>query len=186
MLLNICVNDMALFGPYAAVVEGKTFFDSDGSKEGLPTRRDSGPTKYKRSPLWQTWFCWRFLVFSYTLWCAIVAGEICSESCDCLGSATMAGTVRDLVFQACDILSWVGKLDDQILVHFLVKGVVKESRCHRGRNFKWCVVDGGRGVCSSDVHHLVEKSASAARTQFTHATRSPRARQIAGRVVRGS
>ena len=47
----------------------------------------------------QTWFCWRFRVFSYTVWCAIVADEICSESCDRLGSATVAGTVRDSEFQ---------------------------------------------------------------------------------------
>ena len=44
-------------------------------------------------------------VFSYTVWCAIVAGEICPESCDCLVSATVAGTVRDSVFQACILLS---------------------------------------------------------------------------------
>ena len=29
------------------------------------------------------------------MWCAIVASEICSESSDCSGSATVAGTVRD-------------------------------------------------------------------------------------------
>ena len=40
--------------------------------------------------------------------------------------------------------------------------------------------------CSSDVHHLVQKPVSAAKMQFTHATRSPRASQIAGRVVCGS
>ena len=32
MRLNLCVNEIALFGPYAAVVKGKTFFNSDGSK----------------------------------------------------------------------------------------------------------------------------------------------------------
>ena len=51
----------------------------------------------------------------------------------------------------------------------------------------WCTEDGGRGVYSSDVHHyLMQKPVSAAQTQFTHATRSPRARQIAGRVICGS
>ena len=55
-----------------------------------------------------------------------------------------------------------------------------------GRNVLWCAGDGGRGVCSSDVHRLVQKPVSAAEMQFTHATRSPRARQIAGRVVCGS
>ena len=47
----------------------------------------------------------------------------------------------------------------------------------------WCAWDGGRGVCSSDVHHLVQKPVSAAEMQFTHATRSPRASRMAGGVV---
>ena len=36
------------------------------------------------------------------------------------------------------------------------------------------------------VHHLVQKPVSAAEMQFTHATRTPRASQIAGKVVCGS
>ena len=48
------------------------------------------------------------------------------------------------------------------------------------------VEDGGHGVCLSDVHQLVQKPASAAQMQFTHATRSPRAQQIAGSAVCGS
>ena len=55
----------------------------------------------------------------------------------------------------------------------------------RPRRF-WCVEDGGCGVCSSDMHHLVQKPVSVAQMQFTHATRSPRARQLAGKVVCGS
>ena len=46
MRSNVCVNEMAPFGPFAAFVKGKTFFDSHGEKGGLPTRRDSGPTRY--------------------------------------------------------------------------------------------------------------------------------------------
>ena len=42
-------------------------------------------------------------VFSYTVWCAIVADEICSESSDRLGSATTAGIVRDSVLNPCDV-----------------------------------------------------------------------------------
>ena len=49
-----------------------------------------------------------------------------------------------------------------------------------------CAGDGGRGVCSSDMHHLEQNLVSAAEMQFTHATRSPRASQIASRVVCGS
>ena len=44
-------------------------------------------------------------IFSYTVWCAIVAGEICSESNDCLGSVTAAGMVRDSVFNPGVLLS---------------------------------------------------------------------------------
>ena len=46
MWSNVCVNEMALFGPFAAFVKDKTLFDSHGEKGGLPTRRDSGPTRY--------------------------------------------------------------------------------------------------------------------------------------------
>ena len=78
------------------------------------------------------------------------------------------------------------KLDDQTLVHLRVKGIANELHQCTGRNALWSAGDGGRGVCSSDVQHLVQKPVSAAQMQFTHATRSPRARQTPGRVVCGS
>ena len=78
------------------------------------------------------------------------------------------------------------KLDNQTLLHLRVKGIANELYRCSGRNVLWCAGDGGRGVCSSDVHHLVQKPVSAAEMQFIHATRSPRASQIAGRVVCGS
>ena len=79
------------------------------------------------------------------------------------------------------------KLDDVTLLHLVVKGIVNELQLCDGRNSLWCAEDGGRGVCSSDVHHLVQKKpVSVAQMQFTHATRSPQACQIAGRVVCGS
>ena len=78
------------------------------------------------------------------------------------------------------------KLDDQTLLHLRVKGIANDSYLCSGRNVLWCAGDGGRSVCSSDVHRLVQKPVSAAEMQFTHATRSPRASQIAGRVVCGS
>ena len=55
------------------------------------------------------------------------------------------------------------KLDDQTLLHLRVKGIA---------NVLWCAGDGGRGVCPSDVHRLVQKPVSAGEMQFTHATRS--------------
>ena len=97
----------------------------------------------------------------------------------------MAGTVRYSVFQACVLLSCVLNLDAQTLLHLIDKSMVKEFRCRRGRNSKWCVEEGGRGVCSSDVHHLVQKPISVAQMQFSYATRSPRADQITGRVLCG-
>ena len=78
------------------------------------------------------------------------------------------------------------KLDDQTLLHLRVKGVANDLNRFCCGNVLWCAKDGGRGVCSSDVHRLVQKPVSAAEMQFTHATRSPRASQIAGRVVCGS
>ena len=78
------------------------------------------------------------------------------------------------------------KLDDTTLLNLIVKGIVNELHRCDGRNGLWCAEDGGRGVCSSDVDHLVQNPGSAAQMQFTQATRSPRARQIAGRVVCGS
>ena len=78
------------------------------------------------------------------------------------------------------------KLDDQTLLHLRVKGIVSELHWCTGRNILWCAGNSGRGVCSSDVHDLVQKPVSAAEMQFTYATRSPRASQIAGRVVCGS
>ena len=98
----------------------------------------------------------------------------------------MTGTVREYAFQPCVLLSRALKLDDQTLLHLVNKGIVNELHRYDGRNGLWCAEDGGRGVCSSDVHHLVQKPVSVAEMQFTHATRSPRARQIAGRVVCGS
>ena len=77
-------------------------------------------------------------------------------------------------------------LDDQNCLHLIVKDIANKLHRCAGRNVLWCAGDGGRGVCSSDVHHLVQKAVSAAEMQFTHATRSNRASQVAGRVVCGS
>ena len=75
------------------------------------------------------------------------------------------------------------KLEDQTLLDLRVKGIANELHWCAGRNVLWCAGDGGRGVCSSDVHDLKQKPISAAEMQCSHATRSPRASQIAGRIV---
>ena len=78
------------------------------------------------------------------------------------------------------------KLDNVTLLHLVVKGVVDELHQCGGRNCLWYAEDGGRGVCPLDLHHLVQTHVSVTQMQFSHATRSPRARQIVGRVVCGS
>ena len=78
------------------------------------------------------------------------------------------------------------KLDDHTLLHLRVKTIANQLYRCSGRNVLWCAGDGGRGVWSSDVHQLMQKPISTAEMQFTHATRSPRASQIAGRVVCGN
>ena len=54
------------------------------------------------------------------------------------------------------------KLNDQTLLNLRVKGIANELNRCSGRNVLWCAGDGGRGVCSSDVHRLVQKPVSAA------------------------
>ena len=90
MRLNVCVNEIGLSGPYAAAVKGKTLFISDGSKGGLLTKPSADLTIDRHG------FAEGFVSFR-TLCGAIVAGGICSELSDYVGSATVAGTVRDSV-----------------------------------------------------------------------------------------
>ena len=75
------------------------------------------------------------------------------------------------------------KLDDLTLLHLIVKGIVNELHRCPGRNVLWYAEDGGRGACSSDVHHLVQKPVSAAQMQFTHATAPEFAKLQAGLYV---
>ena len=55
MRLDVCVNEMTPFGPFAAVVKSEMTFDSDSTEAGLPTRRDGGPATYESVPLLKTW-----------------------------------------------------------------------------------------------------------------------------------
>ena len=50
---NISVNGMALFVLFTTCVKGKTFADTHGERGGLPTRGDSGPTRYEQ-PIMRT------------------------------------------------------------------------------------------------------------------------------------
>ena len=99
----------------------------------------------------------------------------------------MAGTVRNYVFHSAlrspELSAQLRRPNSSTSCR---KGYCERSASVRCRKGLWCAEDGGRGVCSSDVHYLVQKPVSVAQMQFTHATRSPRARQTAGRVVCGS
>ena len=55
MQLDVCVNEVALLGPFEGVVKARITFDSEDKEEGLPTRRDDGPTRYESVPHWETW-----------------------------------------------------------------------------------------------------------------------------------
>ena len=43
MRWNVCVNEMALFGPFAAFFKGKIFLDSNGEKEVYPRDEIADP-----------------------------------------------------------------------------------------------------------------------------------------------
>ena len=77
--------------------KAKSFTTAMAKKEVCPRDEIADPPGMAVLPI-DIYGLWcRFGVFSYTMWCAIVAGEICSESSDGLGSATAAGIVRDCV-----------------------------------------------------------------------------------------
>ena len=117
------------------------------------------------------------------MWCVIGSDELCSEWSARVRSALRAGKRENPAFFVCVGLNRLLKLDNITLTHLIAKGMGNKFRWRRSRNVLWCVEDGSRGVCSSDVHRLVQKPVSATQMQFTHATRSPRGCQIAGRVV---
>ena len=63
---------MLLFGAFSAVVKGKTTFDVDGTKGGLPTRRDGGPDWYKSVPHREAWA-------SLEVSCIFVHDKVCNR-----------------------------------------------------------------------------------------------------------
>ena len=93
--LNICLDEMAPFGRFAAINKAKQSFDSGGSIGGLPTR----PARYECVHHWQTWFRRRFRVFSYSSWCVIGGGEI-SRNCQ-LECRSLSGQARGKPCVSC-------------------------------------------------------------------------------------
>ena len=95
---------MALFGPHMQLLSrAKHSLTAIAQKEICPRDEIADPSGTTVLLVDGHGFAEGFVSFR-VLWCAIVAGEICSESCDCLGSATAAGTGRDSVFQVCVLL----------------------------------------------------------------------------------
>ena len=69
---------------------------------------------------------------------AIVSGEICSESCDCLGSATHSGRHRKRLcvsaLRSPELSAQVRRPNSS--TSYRQGYMVKESPCRRSRNFK--------------------------------------------------
>ena len=82
----------------------KHYLTAMARKEVCPRDEIADPPGTPLLPIDRRGFAEGFVYFR-KLCGAIVAGEICSEACDCLGSATVVGIVRDPVFQACVLLS---------------------------------------------------------------------------------
>ena len=73
-------------------------------KKVCPRDEIANPRDTAVLPIGRHGFAAGFVSFR-TLCGAIVAGDICFKSSDCLGSATVAGTARNSVFQPCVLLS---------------------------------------------------------------------------------
>ena len=160
MWLNVCVNEMAPFGPFAAITQlllsrAKHPLTAMTQKEVCPQDEIADPPGANGFPVDRHGFVEGFFFSSYTVWCVIGSGEICSESLARVRSALGAGKGRNSLFLVCVGLNRVLNLDSVTLTHLITKGVVKEFRWRRGRNCLWCAEDGGRGVCLSDMNRLV-------------------------------
>ena len=104
MRLNVCVNDMEPFGPFAAIIQGKTHFDSDGSKGGCPQGELADPPGTNMFLIDRDMVSLKvscLFVQCFLVWCVIGGGEICSESSARVRSTLGAGKVRNPVFLVC-------------------------------------------------------------------------------------
>ena len=108
------------------------------------------------------------------MWSAIVATRICSESADCLGSATtVVGTGGDTVLEVRVLLSWVLELGDRTLAnraYKLTRTLLFPARAETVESTSSTVEDGGRERLWSGCE---AKPVSAAQIYSTHGTQSP-------------
>ena len=112
MRLNICVSQMAPFGPFGQmapfgpfgpIIKGKTPFDSKGSKGGLSTRGEAidSPVTNNVFLIARWGFRRRLRVFSYTVWCVNGGGQIYSESAARVRSALGQARRETACFFVC-------------------------------------------------------------------------------------
>ena len=114
---------------------------------------------------------------------AVVAPRICTESVDCLGSATVVGTGRNSLVQVYVLLSRVLKLDDQTLVHRvnqLTCTLPLRAPAETVEYASRTVEDGGRERLWSGCE---PKPVSGDQTRSTHDPQSPRAHVNASRIL---
>ena len=183
MRLNVCFNEMALFGPFAALIKGCSSFGRNG---GQPTRGDGYPGRNESIRRWETWAFWRFRVFSCSVWSAVVATRICSESAVCSGSAPVVGTEGDAVLEVRVLLSWMLKLLERALVnraYQLTRTLLYPARAETVESTSSTVEDGSRERLWSGCE---PKPVSVDQIHSTHGTKSPRAHEAASSIVCGS
>ena len=71
MRLNVCFNEMAPFGPFAAVIRAQ--------KEVCPRDEMAESPGTSVFPIERYEFRREFRVFEYTVWCVVGSGEIFSK-----------------------------------------------------------------------------------------------------------
>ena len=184
MRLNVCFIEMALFGPFAALIKGCSSY---GRNWGQPTRGDGYPARNESVRRCETWASWRFRVFPCSVWSAIVAIRICSESAVYSGFATVVGTGGDTALEVRVLLSWVLKLLERTLVnraYQLTRMLLFPARAETAESTSSTVEDGGRERCLWSG--CEPKPVSADQMHSTHGTQSPRAQETASSIVCGT
>ena len=101
MRLNVCFNEMALFGPFTALIKGCSSYGRNGVS---PQEEMANPQGMKVFAAERPGLPEDF-VSSPAVWSAIVATRICSESAVYSRSATAVGTGGDTVLEVRVFLS---------------------------------------------------------------------------------
>ena len=102
MRLNVCFNEMALFGLFAALIKGCSSY---AEMEVSPQEEMANPQGMKVFTVERPGLPEDFVYFPALAWSAIVATRICSESADRLGSVTVVDTGGDTVLEVRVLLS---------------------------------------------------------------------------------